>query len=361
MPRAQIKYDEYKVKAFLDATLSLKAARCRSCLGRRLTQTGRSLRSLTPTAIKEIDSKKHDGRIGRVARAFNRLFSSVATGGPPIVLRETRPRVELAMAGAARIPWDQHDDLDLADGDSCIVAEVLYARDMAASGKLIVSQDTKPLALASNYAVATLHVSDNWLRQSEPGPADRENQRLRQRLARYEATELAFDISIELIGEEPVSIVHIEDLSDAERTAIQRKIRELNPPVNQVRGTYGLMSGLGNFDTSYDDRFKANRKRISAFLASYAQELERLLRPCRHLQPLQRPASPDLSRTPKAFSRCGDGVMATRRNANVSTLICNSCSRLSINVTMPAGMLVIRMTTRAPRSVKMRVSTITDN
>lgn len=185
------------------------------------------------------------------------------------------------MAGAARIPWDQHDDLDPADGDSCIVAEVLHAMDMTASGKLIVSHDIKPLAFASNYDVATLHVSDNWLRQPQPGPADRENQRLKQRLAQYEATEPAFEIGIELIDEEPVSVVHIENLSDAERADIQRKIHELNPPAHQGRGAYGLMPGLNTFDPSYDDRFEAYRKRIPAFLASYEQNLENLFNQAR--------------------------------------------------------------------------------
>jgi hypothetical protein len=269
-------YNEYEVKAFLDANIVLEGRPLPELPWEEIHPDGPILALLTPTAIREIDSKKHDGRLAKVARAFNRLISPVATGSPPIVLREAGPRVELTLSSAAHIPWDQYDDLDPADGDSSIVAEVLHARDVPISGKLVVSHDIKPLIFASSYGVATRHVSDNWLRQPEPGPADKENQRLKQRLAQYQATEPAFDISIDLLSEEPVSIVRIEDLSDAERTAIQRRIYELNPPIDQARGAHGLIPSLAQYDPSYDERFQSYRDQLSIFLEIYAQKLEKL-------------------------------------------------------------------------------------
>jgi hypothetical protein len=45
VPRAEIKYDDYKVKAFLDANIILKAVQSRSCRGRTSTGKGQSSRS----------------------------------------------------------------------------------------------------------------------------------------------------------------------------------------------------------------------------------------------------------------------------------------------------------------------------
>jgi len=240
--RAEIKYDDYKVKAFLDTNIILEGRPLAELPWQEIDADGPILALVTPTAIKEIDSKKQDGRIGKRAREFNRLIASVAAGGPPVVIRESAPHVELALSRAVRIPWDQHDDLDPDDGDSCIVAEVLHAKDMSAAGKLIVSHDIKPIAFASNYDVPTLHVSESWLRQPEPHPKDREVQKLKHQLTQYQVAEPTFEISIDVIEAEPVELVRIEDLSDAECATIHSRIHDLNPPEDQARGTYCLAS-----------------------------------------------------------------------------------------------------------------------
>lgn len=279
MTRAKIKYDDYKVKAFLDTNIILEGRSLAELPWQEIDADGPILALMTPTTIKEIDSKKQDGRIGKRAREFNRLIASVAAGGPPIVIRESAPRVELALSRAVRIPWDQHDDLDSDDGDSCVVAEMLHARDMSAQGKLIVSHDIKPIAFASNYDVPTLHVSDSWLRQPEPHPKDREIQKLNQQLAQYRETEPTFKIGVELIDAEPVALVRIEDLTDAERAIIHRRIHDLNPPMEQAQGPFGIT--LMNYDHSYNKRFEAYRKRIPVFLSNYAQRIERLFNQAR--------------------------------------------------------------------------------
>lgn len=281
MTRAEIEYDNYKVKAFLDTNIILEGRPLAELPWQEIDTDGPILALMTPTAIKEIDSKKQDGRIGKRAREFNRLIASVAAGGPPIVIRESAPRVDLALSRAVRIPWDKHDDLDPGDGDSCIVAEVLHAKDMSAAGKLIVSHDIKPIAFASNYNVPTLHVSDNWLRHPEPHPKDREIQKLNQQLAQHRAAEPAFEIGIELIEAEPVVLVRIEDLSDAERANIESRIQDLNPSQDQARDPIGSWSGIGTYDHSYDDRLMAYQKRVPVFMANYAQRLERLFNQAR--------------------------------------------------------------------------------
>lgn len=275
--RADIKFDGYKVKAFLDANIALEGRPLTDLPWQELDADGPIIALMTPTAMNEVDSKKQDGRLGKRAREFNRLIGSVAAGGPPIVIRESSPRVELALSRASRIPWDQLDDLDPNDGDSCIVAEALHARDMNADGKIVVSHDIKSIRLASDHDMQTLHVTDDWLRAPEPSPHDKEVQRLKGKLAEYEAKEPEFEINIEILDGEPVSVVQIEDLTDAERARIERKIIADNPKRDQARnGAYGMIPEPALYDSSYDDRYKAYLQRIPEFMANYEQRLERL-------------------------------------------------------------------------------------
>lgn len=276
MPRASIDYAQYRVKAFLDANIILEGKPLAELPWQEVDVEGPILALVTPTAIKEIDSKKRDGRIGKIAREFNRTISPAAIGGTPVVIREAQPRVELALAMVSPIAWEQFDTLDPEDGDSRIVAEVLHAKAIDRNDKLIVSHDIKPLAFAALHELRTLHVSDSWLRQPEPSPADKENQRLKQRLAEYQATEPAFEIFIEIKAEGPVPVFCIEDLTDDEQREIHRKILQLNPRKNQSRGGDALFRGFEPFDHSYDERYEAYEKRLSTFMARYAQELEAL-------------------------------------------------------------------------------------
>lgn len=278
MPRVEIKYDSFKIKAFLDANIILECRPLGDLPWQEIDADGPIIALITPTAIKEIDSKKQDGRIGQRAREFNRLIASVAAGGAPVLIRESTPRVELALSRSWRIPWDELDDLDCNDGDSCIVAEALHAKDMSARGKLIVSHDIKPIAFASSYDIAVLHVSDNWLRQQEPHPRDKENQRLKQKLDQYQLNEPAFDIEIELMDSVHTHAVRIEDLTDQERKSIEQKIYDLNPPQSQESdGGFRLIANTKMYDSSYNERFQSYRKQIPVFLENYAQKIEHLL------------------------------------------------------------------------------------
>ena len=279
MSRAKIEYDDYKVKAFLDANIILEGQRLTDLPWDEIDSDGPIIALITPTAMKEVDSKKQDGRIGKRAREFNRLIASVAAGGPPIIIRESKPRVELALSRAARIPWDQLDDLDPTDGDSCIVAEALHAKEMNLDGKMIVSHDIKPIAFASAYDLDTLHVSDKWLRPPEPSPHDKEIQRLKARVSEFEAKEPTFNITIEIIDPEPVPVVRIMDLTDTERAQIESKIVANNPQINQGRG---LSTRLG-YDSSYEDRYKTYRRQVPIFMENYAQRLERLFNQVRFI------------------------------------------------------------------------------
>lgn len=187
--------------------------------------------------------------------------------------------MELALSRAPRIPWNQHDDLDPDDGDSCFVADALHAKDMSAAGKILVSHDIKPIALASNYDLETCHVSNNWLRPTEPSPHDKEMQRLKSKVVDYEAKEPAFEITIKMIDAEPVKIARIEDLTDAERRQMEGKIVADHPKVSQSICPFAISSL--NLDDSYSGRYEKYRERVHMFMENYSERLERLFNQAR--------------------------------------------------------------------------------
>lgn len=275
MARVEINFDAFKVKAFLDSNIILECRPLHDLPWEEVDPSGPILALITPTVIKEIDSKKQDGRIGKRAREFNRLIAPVAAGGAPIVIRESMPRVELALASSTRIKWDHFDDLDPDDGDSCIVAEVLHAKDITHSGKVLVSHDIKPIAFASNYDLLTHHVSDNWLRPTEPHPKDRELQKLTQQLAAYRSKEPAFKIEIELVEKEPLTIIQIQNLSNSEKSDILEHIYALNPPVEQAGDSFGLYRTLPSYDHYYEQRYEKYRNKLPRFVDEYELHLER--------------------------------------------------------------------------------------
>ena len=104
----------------------------------------------------------------------------------------------------------------------------------------------------------------------EPSPNDKEIQRLKNKLAEYQVNEPEFEIKINILDSEPISVLRIEDLTPSERNCIERKIIEDNPKVSQ-RSDFLSMT-----DSSYNDHYDAYRKRIPSFMDNYAQNLERL-------------------------------------------------------------------------------------
>jgi hypothetical protein len=273
LPRSPINFDDYPIKAFLDANIILECRPLADLPWHELSVDGPIVAIITPTTMKEIDKKKHDGRIGKRAREFNRSISLVATGGEPVIVREAGPRVVLALSRSPRIPWELYNDLDQGDGDSCFIADVLHARDISTKGKVVVSHDIKPLAFATNYDVSTAHVPDAWLRQVESGPAEREVQRLKQQVADYRMAEPALDVAIDVLDDVPLSVIRVGRIADRDRDAIRKQIYERNPRTAQP-GSHFAISVL--YDRTYDDRYNAYRTRVDDYIANYERQLEHL-------------------------------------------------------------------------------------
>jgi hypothetical protein len=89
------------------------------------TSSGAILLLFVPQVLKEVDSKKRDGRLAKHAREFNRLIAPAAETGGVVRLVDGPPFVDLALAVTNRIDWDQLDDLDPDEPDARVVAQVL--------------------------------------------------------------------------------------------------------------------------------------------------------------------------------------------------------------------------------------------
>lgn len=274
-------FADYKVKVFLDANVVLEGKTLAELPWQDIDSEGPILALLTPQVLSEVDSKKRDGRLGKIARGFNQLIAPVALGGTPVLVREASPRVALALAICDRIDWDQYDDLDPDDGDSRVVAEILQTRDLGSQEKLFVSQDIKPLAFATRRGLRTFRISDNWLRPVEPTPQDKAIQRLKQRVQELELTEPELKVEVTFGQAKHLRLYRVADLSPDERDVIKRKILTKNRKPSQSRRSGGLAmysAGLGyDYDSSLDDRYATYRDRtLPAFMDLYERNIERL-------------------------------------------------------------------------------------
>jgi hypothetical protein len=270
-----IKYDDYKVKSFLDTNIILECLPLSDLPWSELDSVGPIIALITPTVMQEIDSKKQDGRIGKRAREFNKIISECAIYGRPVLIRNEGPRVELALSSATPIPWDNLDDLDRGDADSRIIAEMIYAKGMNSDGKMIVSHDIKPISLALNNNLDRFHVSDKWLRPRESSPQEKELQRLKAKVALFEETQPAFSISISLPDESAKRLIQVYDLTEEEKNKIYQKIISANPMLNQRKNSFGL-SDLHIFDHTYESRYHDYVDKIPDFLHNYSRHIERV-------------------------------------------------------------------------------------
>lgn len=263
--------------AFLDANIVLEGKPMKDLPWEEIASDGVILALIVPKAMEEIDAKKRDGRLGPVARSFNHLIAPSVLQRKPVVVREADPRVELAMAVCDRIPWDDYDELDPDDGDSRIVAEALNARGMISYRRLLISHDIKPLVYATGRDLPVHQASDAWLRPIEPGPKDKEIQRLKQQLGEFRKDEPVFEIEIEIADARPWSIQKFAPLTDAQRGSVTKQILRKNERVAQRRDVYSGPTSFLDYDSEYDDRYDTYRHQtVPEFVERFAQRMELL-------------------------------------------------------------------------------------
>ncbi len=272
----------FPTKVFIDTNVVLECLGLDQLPWKEIDGVGPILVFVTPTVLKEVDSKKHHARLADHARRFNRLISPIVITGENVVLRTKCPRVELAIANCDRPNWSQLADLDPDDSDSKIIAEVLSAQGFVRHEIIFLSHDIHPLAMAHAHDIKVCRISDNWLRPREQSEAEKKVARLSQRVAELEDKQPQFEISLDCAATEFIDIVRVRELTEQEKINLIALILDANPRPIQSDDAMNLHSGLGGFfgtrDYGLSERYDKYRdKAVPSFVNDYHQKLELML------------------------------------------------------------------------------------
>jgi len=272
-------HEAFTTRVFVDTNVVLECFGLDQLPWKEIDGVGPILVCITPTVLKEVDSKKHHPRLADHARRFNRLISPSVITGNNVVLRTTSPRVELTIATCDRPKWSQLADLDPDDPDARVIAEVLSARSFTGQGVTFISHDIHPLAMARVHGIKVHHIDDNWLRPREQSEAEKKVARLSQRVAELEDKLPQFEISLEYAGTEAIDIVRVRELTEQEKIDVIGRILDANPEPNQLDDSLDSLSGLsglfGTRDHSFSARYDKYRdEAVPKFVEHYHQKLE---------------------------------------------------------------------------------------
>ena len=223
---------------FLDTNILLEGKPLVDLPWAELKVDGPIVAIFVPRVLTEVDSRKRDGRLGIRAREFNRLMRPVAVSSEPVRLFNCTSEVYLTIAQCGKLDWSKFPDMEQDDADSRIIVEILHARGIPLEKKQLVSNDVKPVWLASQNGLQAIHASDAWLRPKEPSPHDKEVQKLKQRVAELEKQEPALDAEIEIDTKDHISYA-VHPLSPSEQHDLVKSILARKPrPHAQRRGLH---------------------------------------------------------------------------------------------------------------------------
>lgn len=194
---------------------------------------------------REIDKQKSRGndRVGRRARKAYRRFRSIATTEHECeVVRDANPRVELCLAGSGKPSSALADALDYTRADDEIVGHVYEYRARHPKRDVrLLTHDSGAMMTARTHDVPFIPIPDNWLLDPEPSEAEKENRRLKERIAELQAgprVEIAF---VDEAGNEIEEIVathrYYSPLSNAELDDLIQLLDERVPSLYVPRWT----------------------------------------------------------------------------------------------------------------------------
>lgn len=270
-----IDWNKFSVVVFIDTNVALECLALEQLPWREVHSTGPILVLVTPTVLQEVDAKKNHPRLGDHARRFNRLMRQLLGEQATVVIRQSpAPQVEVALADCSKVDWAKYPDLDPDEPDSRIVAQALTARGPSQEGRLIISQDIRPLNLAKQHALCILHISENWLRPKEKSEAEKRADSLKREIDAIKSRQPKLTLSCRA-SKDVVSLHRISDLSSQERKEIQHTIIRLQPMPEQERDFPGNYNLLGGHDYTLSERYKRWKEQvIPQFIGEYERKME---------------------------------------------------------------------------------------
>lgn len=149
---------------------------------------------------QELDNHKKNerGRTFKKALAATKLLRGLVTSGrTDIVIRESEPRVTLAIMPASRIQPDLNDQLDPTFNDDAILLRMLqYQRDNGAANVRLITHDTGPMATAVSFGIPFIPIPDSWLMREQDDAATKETNKLKGELQRLRSQEPQLEIKV---------------------------------------------------------------------------------------------------------------------------------------------------------------------
>lgn len=269
-------HNDYSTIVFIDSMIALECKPLDSLRWSDFGSTGRILVMVVPQVNAEIDKRKRDGRLGKRARIFNKIIAPAAESGVPEVISKGSPEVSVCVARCSRIDWDVLDEFDPQEGDHKVVAQILHAKGIPNERKILLSQDTNPIFLASSKNITCRRLPDGWLLDPEPHPKEKDITRLKQRLRELEASEPEIKISLSFDVGEPLTVYRVPPLGDVEKEGLIAIIVGKNARTQQIENPYNIGFDL-NYDHEYDGKYdKFIGKEIPKYVSRVHIGIERL-------------------------------------------------------------------------------------
>lgn len=205
----------------------------------------------------EIDGKKSDGRIGKRARAFNKLLDGFIENREPSPVT-AEPQVDVATVANWTIDWEALDGLDRENGDDRIVAQSLNAMVDNPDKLVLLSHDMRPRDAAITHGLKAVKLPETWLKEPEPSPHDRRVRELEAKVRLLEADQPQLNVRIEIISPKPWIYLEV-----APPTAEQVNAILSNKIANAPQQSQSSLFGVGNnHDYSHKGRLAAWEKNI---------------------------------------------------------------------------------------------------
>ncbi|NIZ13057.1 PIN domain-containing protein [Phaeobacter sp. HF9A] len=265
-------YSKYSTIVFLDANVILEGGKIGDQPWHEIDDSGGILLLFVPQVLKEIDSKKRDGRLAKHARDFNRLIAPAAETGGPVRLVDGPPLVDLSLAVTNRVDWDKLHDLDPEEPDARVVAQVLNEKHTNFDARLFVSQDINPIGMATRHGLKVKRLPESWLRAAEPSPDQRKISKLEEQVRVLKATEPDLEVLVNFSSGEPFVHVAVPDLTPEQKQELQQVIIDENPRVSE--GQRGMLTAALNYDHEYNGKYKRwQNKTVPNFAKSLSNDI----------------------------------------------------------------------------------------
>jgi hypothetical protein len=270
-----VDFSQYSTVVFIDSNIALECAELGSLPWREIQNDGAILILVTPTVLRECDSKKSHPRLGDHARRFNRCLAPLVSGDSAICLRSGPDlKVMLSLASTTPINWAEFSSLDRDEPDARIVAEILHTHLPNSTRRLLISQDIRPLYIAQQFGVETRRIGENWLRPKEISEAEKRAKQLKRDIESMQSRQPLLEVN--LATDSPTfPLVRVPHLTPAVRAQICDRIVELNPMPDD--GSDDSSFSYINYDSTLRERYrKWETKLVPDFIADIEKKVELL-------------------------------------------------------------------------------------